>query len=73
MLTVGLCAELLLQVLRARMQDARGPVRQTLPALVRSIIKHEGFRSLWTGFKVNMVRVVPSCVATFVSYEMMAR
>jgi Mitochondrial carrier protein len=33
----------------------------------------EGAGALWSGFRVNLVRVLPSCVATFVSYELIAR
>jgi Mitochondrial carrier protein len=55
------------------MQDARGPGRTSLRALASSIIAKEGHAALWIGFRVNMVRVVPSCVATFVSYELLAR
>jgi Mitochondrial carrier protein len=55
------------------MQDARGPGRTSLRALAGSIIAKEGHAALWIGFRVNMVRVVPSCVATFVSYELLAR
>ncbi|KAG5187257.1 mitochondrial carrier domain-containing protein [Tribonema minus] len=61
------------ELLRARMQDQRSRTPPSLRALVREIVRTEGVRALWTGFRVNMVRVLPSCMATFVSYELIAR
>lgn len=60
------------EVLRARMQDTRGP-RLTLRAAILNITRNEGRTALWTGFRVNVFRVLPSCVATFVSYELLTR
>ncbi|CAM9880252.1 unnamed protein product [Chrysoparadoxa australica] len=62
------------EVLRSRMQDERGRTRQrTLQATARRIIQQNGFRGLYTGFRVNLCRVVPSCIATFYSYEQITR
>eukprot|EP00611_Tribonema_gayanum_P007236 TRINITY_DN1657_c0_g1_i1.p1 TRINITY_DN1657_c0_g1~~TRINITY_DN1657_c0_g1_i1.p1 ORF type:complete len:176 (+),score=27.87 TRINITY_DN1657_c0_g1_i1:1668-2195(+) len=60
------------EVLRSRMQDARGP-QMGLRAIATELVRQEGMRALWTGFGINLVRVVPSCVATFVSYELITR
>ncbi|CAM9138562.1 unnamed protein product [Phaeothamnion confervicola] len=64
------------EVLRARMQDERGGKglrRRGLFATAAKMVREEGATSLYSGFRLNILRVVPSCVATFVSYELIAR
>eukprot|EP01031_Cornospumella_fuschlensis_P026223 gene26222-31678_t len=67
------------EVLRARMQDVRGGGSQTggrYPTLYNTfmhIYKQEGVWSLWSGLKVNLVRIAPATVATFLSYEYISR
>lgn len=59
------------EVLRSRLQFQRedaGKHTKFLP-LVKSIIKNEGITALWTGLRVNLVRVVPATLSTFLSYE----
>ena len=61
------------EVLRARLQDsskelgASGLVRTTV-----DLVRNEGWKTLYTGFRVNLVRVIPSCVTTFVTYELLS-
>ncbi len=60
------------EVLRTRMQDARRSHNQspsTLFGTARNMVETEGVWSLWTGLRVNLIRVVPATVATFLSYE----
>ncbi|CAM9512795.1 unnamed protein product [Ascophyllum nodosum] len=60
------------EVLRARMQDERAVAhgsKKTLIGTVRTILRLEGSQALYRGFSLNLVRVVPSCMATFVTYE----
>eukprot|EP00056_Hartaetosiga_gracilis_P020853 m.21614 g.21614 ORF g.21614 m.21614 type:complete len:382 (-) comp8741_c0_seq1:40-1185(-) len=58
------------EVLRSRMQDSREPLG--LVSIARQILKAEGVAGLFRGLKVNLVRVLPSCVTVFVSYEIIA-
>ena len=62
------------EVIRSRMMDARGPVggKNALDTL-RHIVKKEGYAGLYVGLRVSLVRVVPNCCVTFVSYELIAR
>ncbi|KAL3822351.1 hypothetical protein ACHAXA_001728 [Cyclostephanos tholiformis] len=62
------------EVIRSRMMDARGPetglnVYQT----AQHIIQIEGYAGLYAGLRVTLLRVVPNCCVTFVSYELIAR
>lgn len=67
------------EVIRIRMQDSRatcipGQVTKTNHALsitevVKGILKHEGYAALFSGFQVNMVRVIPATITTFLTYE----
>jgi solute carrier family 25 (mitochondrial folate transporter), member 32 len=64
------------EVLRSRMQDSRvnGKGRRLkLFELIRHIAKTEGVLSLWSGFQVNCVRIVPATISTFLSYEYLTR
>lgn len=65
------------EVIRARMQDARNDRLHksniTLRHIFNDIVEKEGILSLWTGLRVNLLRVVPATLATFVSYEYFSR
>lgn len=64
------------EVLRARMQDARNDHKKSnlkLSQVFHEIVRKEGFWSLWTGLRVNLVRIIPATLATFVSYEYLSR
>jgi solute carrier family 25 folate transporter 32 len=66
------------EVLRARMQDARNDPAHNksnlkLRQVFHDIVEVEGFWSLWTGLRVNLVRIIPATLATFVSYEYLSR
>eukprot|EP00055_Hartaetosiga_balthica_P002800 m.139699 g.139699 ORF g.139699 m.139699 type:complete len:375 (-) comp23838_c0_seq1:61-1185(-) len=59
------------EVLRSRMQDSReslGLVKTT-----KQIIASEGIGGLFRGLKVNLARVLPSCVTVFVSFEIISK
>mmetsp|Transcript_3950 Transcript_3950/g.5494 ORF Transcript_3950/g.5494 Transcript_3950/m.5494 type:complete len:323 (+) Transcript_3950:133-1101(+) len=58
------------EVLRTRLQDNRGRAYR-LVDVVKRMVKEEGIKSLYQGFKLNLIRVVPSCISTFVSYELL--
>ncbi|EGC35614.1 hypothetical protein DICPUDRAFT_87783 [Dictyostelium purpureum] len=62
------------EVLRSRLQDSSpdSPNRTyqgNLVQMVKQIIREEGWRGLYKGMGVNLLRVTPSCVITFTSYE----
>ncbi|CAM9435824.1 unnamed protein product [Discosporangium mesarthrocarpum] len=64
------------EVVRARMQDERSCLKVQGNGLWRTICdiwQREGPLALYSGFGVNLVRVIPSCVATFFTYEMLSR
>lgn len=59
------------EVLRARLQDGRKRSRGLLKELV-SIVNEEGILSLWSGYRVNLLRIFPATVGTFVAYEVIS-
>eukprot|EP00586_Coscinodiscus_wailesii_P008407 CAMPEP_0172522686 /NCGR_PEP_ID=MMETSP1066-20121228/293261_1 /TAXON_ID=671091 /ORGANISM="Coscinodiscus wailesii, Strain CCMP2513" /LENGTH=185 /DNA_ID=CAMNT_0013305715 /DNA_START=580 /DNA_END=1137 /DNA_ORIENTATION=+ len=62
------------EVVRSRMMDARAETkRRSLIGTVRNIIEKEGALSLYSGLPVTLVRVVPNCCITFVTYELILR
>lgn len=62
------------EVIRSRMMDARGAnAGKNIFDTMRFIVKNEGYAGLYTGLKVSLLRVVPNCCVTFVSYELIAR
>lgn len=62
------------EVIRSRMMDARGAsAGKNVFETMRYIIKSEGYGGLYTGLRVSLLRVVPNCCVTFVSYELVAR
>ena len=62
------------EVIRSRMMDARGAsAGKNVFDTMRCIVRNEGYGGLYTGLKVSLLRVVPNCCVTFVSYELIAR
>jgi len=63
------------EVLRSRLQDGRsvtsanGTNEGGVFRLVSHIIRTEGVWTLWAGLRVNLIRVVPATMSTFLSYE----
>jgi solute carrier family 25 folate transporter 32 len=58
------------EVLRARMQHAPMAVFSSLRDCARKTVRLEGWKALYKGFGVNLVRTVPGAALTLVSYEM---
>lgn len=55
-------------------QDERNEMhrpKKTLFGTARTIVLHEGYQGLYRGFSMNMVRAIPSCSATFLTYELL--
>ena len=67
------------EVIRIRMQDNRntfisGKMTSSNHALsitevFKGIVRNEGYGALFSGFRINLVRVVPSTVLQFLTYE----
>lgn len=72
-----MCASLVTyphEVIRSRMMDARGPhAGKNVFATAKRIVGNEGYGSLYTGIHVSLLRVVPNCCITFMSYELILR
>eukprot|EP00584_Thalassiosira_punctigera_P014798 CAMPEP_0172553582 /NCGR_PEP_ID=MMETSP1067-20121228/51282_1 /TAXON_ID=265564 ORGANISM="Thalassiosira punctigera, Strain Tpunct2005C2" /NCGR_SAMPLE_ID=MMETSP1067 /ASSEMBLY_ACC=CAM_ASM_000444 /LENGTH=380 /DNA_ID=CAMNT_0013341793 /DNA_START=490 /DNA_END=1632 /DNA_ORIENTATION=- len=62
------------EVIRSRMMDARGSAAgKNVISTMRHIVQNEGIQGLYVGLRVSLIRVVPNCCVTFVSYELIAR
>lgn len=67
------------EVLRSRLQDSRhfkdqvSKKSEGLFQVLRGIVEKEGFFSLWSGLKVNLIRIIPATITTFVTYEYTSR
>ena len=63
------------EVIRSRLMDYRGddPAKKGLINTFRRVVKNEGAGALYTGIHVSMVRVVPNCCITFMTYELILR
>jgi len=69
-----MCASLLTyphEVVRSRMMDAR--TGQSLTGTIQRIYAHEGIHGFYTGLHISLLRVVPNCCITFLSYELLLR
>lgn len=70
------CASLLTyphEVLRSRMMDSRASQAPTLRGMAKLILKKEGVGGFYTGLPVTLLRVIPNCCITFLTYEMLLR
>ena len=56
------------EVVRARMQDSRNPAG--LASIAKNILQADGWRGFYRGLHINILRVLPSCITTFVTYEL---
>jgi solute carrier family 25 folate transporter 32 len=68
------CASLLTyphEVVRSRMMDSRAKL--SLVNAVKGMIKNEGYQSFYNGIHVSLLRVIPNCCLTFISYELFSR
>lgn len=61
------------EVLRSRMMDFRGNNKTGLLGTYQRIVTKEGYAALYTGLSVTLVRVIPNCCITFMSYEILLR
>ena len=71
-----MCASLLTyphEVLRSRMMDSRQTQAPTLRGTAIHIYQKEGLLGFYTGLPVTLVRVIPNCCITFLTYELLLR
>jgi solute carrier family 25 folate transporter 32 len=61
------------EVLRSRMMDSRASTAPTLRGTAITIYQREGIRGFYIGLPVTLIRVVPNCCITFLTYEMLLR
>jgi hypothetical protein len=59
------------EVLRSRQQDSRAhEIRSNrLRDVLKEAIKKEGFKTLYSGFGTNLMRILPHYAIVFVLYE----
>jgi solute carrier family 25 folate transporter 32 len=58
------------EVVRSRQQHSTKRLRAI--DAVRHVLKHSGWQGFYHGMGTNLMRVLPSCVITFVTYEFVA-
>jgi hypothetical protein len=61
-------------ILQDSVQQTTGPHKVTsspqgLISTFKGIVRNEGFLSLWSGLKINLIRVIPATATTFMCYE----
>lgn len=65
------------EVLRARLQDGRiiksDGKKVNVVTVFRDIVRTEGVVALWSGLRVNLLRIIPATCTSFVSYEYISR
>lgn len=59
------------EVLRSRMMDSR--TSKTLLQTIERILTKEGYLGFYSGIHISLLRVVPNCCITFLSYELLLR
>mmetsp|Transcript_23796 Transcript_23796/g.31018 ORF Transcript_23796/g.31018 Transcript_23796/m.31018 type:complete len:370 (+) Transcript_23796:64-1173(+) len=59
------------EVVRSRMMDARQSAK--LGETIRRIAAEEGVSGFYSGLHVSLLRVIPNCCITFMTYEMLLR
>jgi solute carrier family 25 folate transporter 32 len=70
------CASLLSyphEVIRSRMMDSRSAIPPTLRGTIAQIWSREGMVGFYAALPVTLIRVIPNCCITFLSYELFFR
>ncbi|PSS06552.1 hypothetical protein PHLCEN_2v3610 [Hermanssonia centrifuga] len=70
------------EVIRTRLQTLRKPLKggsahgERVPGIIqtaKNLVTNEGWRALYRGLSVNLIRTVPNSAVTMVTYEMLMR
>ena len=61
------------EVIRSRMMDARGASGTTLWRTAGRVYAQEGVLGFYSGLPVALIRVIPNCCITFMTYELLLR
>ena len=61
------------EVIRSRAMDLRGESGIGMTSTVKLILKEEGWQGFYRGLHVSLIRVLPNCCLTFISYELILR
>ena len=61
------------EVIRSRMMDARIATDASFGNTCARIWSHEGLAGFYSGLHISLIRVIPNCCVTFLSYELLLR
>jgi solute carrier family 25 (mitochondrial folate transporter), member 32 len=61
------------EVVRSRMMDARGATGVSLLQTMGRVYAQDGMLGFYSGLPVALIRVIPNCCITFMSYEFLLR
>ena len=61
------------EVIRSRMMDARGAQGTTLLKTMARVYAQDGALGFYSGLPVALIRVIPNCCITFMTYELLLR
>lgn len=61
------------EVLRARLQYNSLSQKLNIVEVVADILRNDGMRGLYSGYTLNLIRIAPSTVSTFMAYEYISR
>lgn len=61
------------EVVRSRMMDARGSAGVSLLATTSRVYAQDGILGFYSGLPVALIRVIPNCCITFMTYELLLR
>ena len=61
------------EVIRSRMMDSRGVSGASLWATTSRVYAQDGILGFYSGLPVALIRVIPNCCITFMTYELLLR
>lgn len=65
-------------VIRARQQDQKTPLNKqtkgtSMFGMIKQTVQREGFKGLYSGLRIDLVRVLPANAITFMTFERVKR
>lgn len=61
------------EVVRSRMMDSRGVSGASLWSTTSRVYAQDGMMGFYSGLPVALIRVIPNCCITFMTYELLLR